>query len=72
MKKVSPLLYSIHVFFVLMFSFILIGSNQTFAQNNNKNQGINIGSKRQLFVDNYLIQTISGKAELKLHNPVPR
>lgn len=72
MKKVSPLLYNIHVFFVLMFSFILIGSNQTFAQNNNKNEEINIGSKRQLFVDNYLIQTISGKAELKLHNPVPR
>lgn len=71
MKKVSPLLYSIHVFFVLMFSFILIGSNQTFAQNNNKNEEINIGSKRQLFVDNYLIQTISGEAELELHNPVP-
>ena len=30
---------------------------------------VSIGTRRELFVDNFLIDKLSGKAELKLHNP---
>jgi len=33
---------------------------------------IDIGSRRELFVDEYLVDRLSGKAELRLHHPVPR
>jgi len=33
---------------------------------------VNIGSRRELFVDDYLIERISGEARLRLHQPVPR
>ena len=31
-----------------------------------------IGSSRQLFIDNILIEKVTGKADLLLHHPVPR
>lgn len=31
-----------------------------------------IGSRRELFVDDWLIESISGKAELRLHHPTPQ
>jgi hypothetical protein len=33
---------------------------------------IDIGSRRELFVDDFLIERLSGEAELRLHHPVPR
>ena len=33
---------------------------------------IAIGSRRELFVDDYLVERLSGSAELRLHAPVPR
>ncbi|MCX6910621.1 MAG: hypothetical protein NTY01_21630, partial [Verrucomicrobia bacterium] len=33
---------------------------------------INIASRRELFVDDFLIQKLAGKAELRLHHPEPR
>jgi hypothetical protein len=33
---------------------------------------LNIGSRLELFVDDYLIERLSGDAELRLHNPVPQ
>lgn len=30
---------------------------------------LNIGSRLELFIDNYLIDTLTGKAELRLHHP---
>ncbi len=33
---------------------------------------VNIGSQRELFVDDYLIEQLTGKAGLCLHHPVPR
>ena len=33
---------------------------------------INIGSRRELFVDDFLIGKLAGKAELRLHHPEPR
>ena len=33
---------------------------------------INIGSRRELFVDDFLIEQFAGKAELRLHHPEPR
>ena len=33
---------------------------------------IDIGSKRELFADRYLVETLHGDVELRLHHPVPR
>lgn len=33
---------------------------------------IDIGSRRELFVDDFLIERLTGKAELRLHHPQPR
>ncbi len=33
---------------------------------------IDIGSRRELFVDDYLVDRLTGKAELRLHHPTPR
>ena len=33
---------------------------------------INIGSRRELFVDDLLIEKLSGKAEQRLHHPQPQ
>lgn len=33
---------------------------------------VNIGSRLELFVDGYLIDAVKGKANLRLHHPVPR
>lgn len=33
---------------------------------------IDVGSRRELLVDDYLIESLTGKAELRLHQPVPR
>ena len=35
-------------------------------------QPIQVGSRLELFVDNYLIQDITGGAELRQHEPAPR
>ncbi|HRE05792.1 MAG TPA: hypothetical protein PKX00_09300 [Opitutaceae bacterium] len=35
-------------------------------------EAVNIGSRRELFVDQALVERLSGKAELRLHRPVPR
>ena len=31
-----------------------------------------IGSRRELFVDDFMIERLAGKAELRLHQPTPR
>jgi len=33
---------------------------------------LDIGSRRELFVDGALVEQLTGKAELRLHHPVPR
>jgi hypothetical protein len=35
-------------------------------------QLIDIGSRRELFIDNFMIDRLEGKAEQRLHHPVPR
>ena len=37
-----------------------------------KPAGLEIGSRRELFVDDYLIDTLKGQAQLRLHHPEPR
>jgi hypothetical protein len=37
-----------------------------------KTRPLNIGSNRELFVDGILVDRLDGKAELRLHRPVPR
>ena len=33
---------------------------------------IELGSKRELFVDDFLVERLSGKAELQMHHPIPQ
>ncbi|MFA7003148.1 MAG: hypothetical protein WC429_03845, partial [Verrucomicrobiia bacterium] len=33
---------------------------------------LDIGSRRELFVDDALVEKLTGKAELRLHHPVPQ
>ena len=43
------------------------------APNDDKNAGaIAIGSRRELFVDDFLVDQLTGKAETRLHHPVPQ
>lgn len=37
-----------------------------------ENKPLDIGSRRELFVDDLLIERLTGKAELRLHHPVPQ
>ncbi len=54
---------------IILLVVLFIVSPSYFCQNK---EVINIGNKLELFVDNYLIDKISGDAELRLHNPVRR
>ena len=38
----------------------------------NAAEPIDIGSRRELFVDDHLIERISGTGVLRLHHPIPR
>ncbi len=61
---------------ILIFSLILtiLNINSLFAQQENTRTSkvIDIGSRLELFVDNYVIGKLEGKAELCLHHPVPQ
>ena len=46
--------------------------NRDESNNEQHNPGINIGSRLELFVDDFIIDKLSGKAELRLHHPVPQ
>ncbi|MEX1232417.1 MAG: hypothetical protein WEB58_19380 [Planctomycetaceae bacterium] len=49
----------------LLGSFLSAGETET-------NEPIDVGSRRELFVDEFLIDRFEGKAELELHHPEPR
>lgn len=42
------------------------------AQSDSSKPAADIGSSLQLFVDDYVIESLHGSAELRLHHPVPR
>lgn len=44
------------------------------AAQNDQSQGepVAIGSRRELFVDDFLVDRLSGKAEMRLHHPAPK
>lgn len=46
--------------------------NAVAAEPNQKTATIDVGSRRELFVDDYLIGALEGKAALQLHHPQPR
>lgn len=76
MKKMSW--YAKGVFFkmalisVISLAFLITNSIPTLAQNmKTPDSGVvDIGSQRQLFVDNFLEERLTGGAELRLHHPV--
>lgn len=65
MKKLSGCSLNIFSLFLVM-----AGASSISAQ---QNRGvIEIGTQRELFVDDYLLDRLVGKAEMRLHNPVPQ
>ena len=42
------------------------------GQDNSEQDVIDIGSRRELFVDDFVIDKLTGEAELRLHHPTPR
>lgn len=48
------------------------GINRANSQQSKGNHTINIGSDRELFIDDYVVDQILGKANLRLHHPVPQ
>src|SRR5680860_12066 len=52
--------------------FLFISASYIFGQENINSDKINIGSKRQLFIDNYLLEKISDGVQLQMHNPIPK
>lgn len=56
-----------HLILLLLISSCWL-SNKPIKSNN----VINLESRLELFVDNYLIDELAGKAELKLHHPIPK
>lgn len=46
--------------------------NHAAVPGNAREAPIDIGSRRELFVDDFLIDRLAGKTQLRLHNPVPR
>ena len=61
-------------FFFVFFLIAMISINPLSAQkiNNQFSDVINIGSQRELFVDDFLVERLVGKAELRLHHPNPQ
>ncbi len=52
--------------FMPLITFLLLSVSATHAA------PIDIGNRRELFVDDALVQCLTGKAELRLHNPIPQ
>ncbi len=50
---------------------LLLGSHAT-GEENDEQSVINIGSRRELFVDDFLIDQLTGQAELQMNRPTPR
>ena len=63
-----------NLFFIASLLVTLIYGNHLCAQpiKNQFSDVINVGSQRELFIDDFLIERISGKAELQLHHPTPQ
>ena len=49
-----------------------LAPSTSFAGKRQQETWIDIGSRRELFVDNFLIERLEGKAEPRLHHPIPR
>lgn len=48
----------------------ILSTDQLFAQH--QGSAIDLGSRRELFVDEYLIDDLKGEAQLRLHHPQPK
>ena len=75
-KKVCPckVQFFLHAPYttIIYFMFLMVGSLTSSAQKSKTPVAkvLDIGSQRQLFVDDVLINRFFGKAELRLHHPV--
>ncbi len=50
---------------------LLLGSHAT-GEENDEQSVIDIGSRRELFIDDFLIDQLTGQAELQMNRPTPR
>ncbi|MGN6196484.1 MAG: hypothetical protein ACTHOB_16210 [Ginsengibacter sp.] len=62
--------YTAIILFIFLMGANIASSAQKFSRPGT--EVLDIGSRRQLFVDDALINRFSGKAELQLHHPVPQ
>lgn len=56
----------------LLSAIISYAADSPLASTPVENRPVEIGARRELFVDDALIAKLTGKAELRLHHPVPR
>lgn len=59
---------------IILITFMMLKNNPLLAQQVGiqTSDVINIGSDRELFVDDFLVDRLRGKAEFRLHHPVPK
>jgi hypothetical protein len=80
MKKLFKKIVSYLAVLIWMTSISSIGyglsgsdSSKIYSDKNAQSETVQkIGTRLELFVDDFIIQKLSGKAELRLHNPVPQ
>ena len=60
-----------NILIIISLAILMISQNLS-AQGTVLSDPVDIGSRLELFVDNYLIKDLSGKAKLRLHHPEPK
>ncbi|MDP4285727.1 MAG: hypothetical protein Q8891_15020 [Bacteroidota bacterium] len=71
-RRTNILFCAKSIFIIFIFSTLICGNTLLAQQPGTPiSEGITIGSQRILFLDNSLIDQLGGKAELRLHHPVP-
>jgi hypothetical protein len=61
--------------YFLLFLFLLFSLQTTCGENKydpGRQEVINIGSRLELFTDDYLVEAVKGDTEFRLHHPVPK
>ena len=53
-------------------AFTMLQKGNQVSRDSLSRQKVDIGSRRELFIDNYLIEKLSGKAEQRIHHPIQK
>lgn len=72
MRTISCLLFCLFIFLNCGKSVAAAASSDTLENGKHPHQIVDIGARRELFVDDFLIDHIDNDLTLKLHHPIPR